>query len=249
MKQLDLSLSAPRLLRAPQGTLCCVQLISGPLSYRLVRRRRRTIGLMVDHEGITAAAPRWATLSEIEEFMREKERWLRKRLAEAEPPSHFEWHAGAQLMWLGGKIELSPDPVVQEAHLDGGQLRVGLAPGASPDTLREKVLQWMKREALALYQERAARLAPVLVLQVPPIRLSNAATQWGSCSAKGRVLLSWRLAHFPLHLIDYVVAHELAHLKELNHSRRFWTLVARLHPDYATARQQINQLAKTLPIL
>jgi len=74
----------------------------------------------------------------------------------------------------------------------------------------------------------------------PPIRLSNARTRWGSCHPAGRIHLNWRLIHFPLPLIDYVVVHELAHLRELNHSASFWRLVAQIVPDHAARRAQIR---------
>lgn len=241
---------APR-LRAPDAKDAprLVQLSAGPLPYRLVRRKRRTIALSVDHDGITAAAPRWVSLGEIETFIRLKESWLRKRLAEAVPPDAFEWRAGARLAWLGGEVELLADSLARTPCLDGDKLRVGLARDAAAALWRETVLAWMRVEALALFRERAARLAPLLGVDTPPIRLSNSKSQWGSCSASGRVLLCWRLSHLPLRLVDYVVAHELAHLLQLNHSRRFWTLVGQLCPDYAAARMELNRLGRKLPLL
>jgi hypothetical protein len=114
---------------------------------------------------------------------------------------------------------------------------------------RDTVLAWIRAEALALFCERAARYAPLLGVAVPRIRLSNSKSQWGSCSADGRVLLCWRLTHLPLTLVDYVVAHELAHLLQLNHSSRFWALVGKLCPDYAHARKELNRLGRRLPVL
>jgi predicted metal-dependent hydrolase len=74
----------------------------------------------------------------------------------------------------------------------------------------------------------------------PTVHLSNARTRWGSCHASGRVHLNWRLVQMPLHLIDYVVAHEVAHLLEMNHSQRFWRTVARMVPDYAARRRELR---------
>ena len=236
-------------LRAPEDTPRLVQLRSGPLPYRLVRRKRRTIALTVDHDGITVAAPRWVTLGEIEDFIRLKETWLRKRLSAAVPRDPFEWVAGARLAWLGGAVALTPDPAALTPCLDGGRLRVALGADASADAWREIVLPWMRSEALALFRERASRLAPLLGVGVPPIRLSESKSQWGSCSTTGRVLLCWRLTHLPLHLVDYVVAHELAHLIQMNHSKRFWVLVEKLCPDYAAARKELHTLGRRLPAL
>ena len=80
-----------------------------------------------------------------------------------------------------------------------------------------------------------------LTLQSVSIRLSNARSRWGSCHTSGRISLNWRLIHLPSHLIDYVVVHELAHLVEMNHSPRFWAVVARVIPDYAARRREIRK--------
>ncbi len=255
MTQFDLPLFITKIskvvprLRTPEEEVRLVHLTAGPLPYRLVRRKRRTIALTVDHDGITAAAPRWVSLGEIEKFIRLKEAWLRKRLSEAVQQHPFEWRAGARLAWLGGEVTLSPDPAAKIPCLDGDKLRVALAADAPADVWREATLTWMRAEALALFRERAGRLAPLLGVGVPPIRLSNSKSQWGSCSASGRILLCWRLTHLPLHLVDYVVAHELAHLVQLNHSKRFWALVEKLCPDYASARKELNSLGRKLPAL
>jgi predicted metal-dependent hydrolase len=71
--------------------------------------------------------------------------------------------------------------------------------------------------------------------------LSSARTRWGSCSPEGKILLSWRLIHFPLHIIDYVIAHEIAHLKELNHGPRFWATVERLLPGHQNVRDELRR--------
>jgi predicted metal-dependent hydrolase len=236
-------------LRAPEEEMRLAHLKAGPLPYRLVRRKRRTIALTVDHDGVTAAAPRWVSLGEIEKFIQIKESWLRKRLSEAVQRHPFEWRAGARLAWLGGEVTLYPDPAAKLPCLDGDKLRVALAADAPAEAWRETVLTWMRSEALALFRERAARMAPLLGVGVPPIKLSNSQSQWGSCSANGRILLCWRLTHLPLRLVDYVVAHELAHLIQLNHSKRFWALVEKLYPDYQTARKELNSLGRRLPAL
>ncbi len=234
---------------APGDTQRLVRLAGGALPYRLVRRKRRTIALTVDHEGITAAAPRWVSVGDIEAFIRIKEDWLRKRLAETVQPEPFAWGAGARLAWLGGELELCPDAAAKTPCRDGEKLRLALPADAAPEVWRGTVLAWVRAEAIALFCERAARYAPLLGVPVPNIRLSDSKSQWGSCSANGRVLLCWRLAHLPLALVDYVVAHELAHLLQLNHSSRFWALVARLCPDYALARKELNRLGRSLPVL
>ena len=220
-----------------------VQLAGEILSYKLVRARRRTIALFVDGNGIEARAPRHAAIAEIETFMREKERWIRRRLA-APRRRPFVWEAGTTLPWLGQSVTLALRLGENGIRLSCGLLEVGLADGAS---LRERVLAWIREQALALFHERVVVLSRALDLTVSGVGLSNAKTQWGSCSASGRIRLNWRLILLPAHLVDYVVAHELAHRLELNHSARFWDGVATLYPRYREARRELSALSKTLP--
>jgi hypothetical protein len=91
------------------------------------------------------------------------------------------------------------------------------------------------------FEQRAAHFARVLDVRVHSIRLSNARTRWGTCHPDGRVRLNWRLIQAPPALVDYVVVHELAHLREPNHSPRFWTWVAGVLPDYKERRQALRR--------
>jgi len=222
-----------------------VQLAGGVLSYRLVRARRRTLSLMVEAEGVQVRAPRHAALTDIEAFIREKEQWIRKRLA-APRRAPFVWQAGARLPWLGRTVTLALRHGETGVWLSDGALEFGLADGAS---LRERALGWMRARALEFFCDRLAKLSDAHGLRVSSIGLSDAQTRWGSCGRNGRILLSWRLMMLPPHLIDYVAAHELAHLRELNHSPRFWDIVALLYPDHRAARRELNRRALTLPDL
>jgi len=222
-----------------------VQLAGGVLSYRLVRARRRTIGLTVEAESVQVRAPRHAALADIEAFILEKERWIRKRLT-APRRVPFVWQAGAKLPWLGRTVTLTLRHGDAGAWLSEGELGLGLADGAS---LRELALGWMRERSLEFFSDRVAKLAGPLGLHVASVGLSDAQTRWGSCGSNGRILLNWRLMMLPPHLIDYVAAHELAHLRELNHSPRFWDIVALLYPDHRAARRELNSRAPTLPDL
>lgn len=108
------------------------------------------------------------------------------------------------------------------------------APRILEKALRDRAREW--------FGERLTHYAPLLEVEPPPLSLSSARTRWGSCSRRSGVRLNWRLIHFPPEVIDYVVVHELAHLHEMNHSPRFWAIVARLYPDYRTAREQLKTL-------
>jgi predicted metal-dependent hydrolase len=99
---------------------------------------------------------------------------------------------------------------------------------------------WLQRQALALFEERCHLYAMQLGVSIRRLRLSSAQTRWGSASADGTVRLNWRLIHFALPTIDYVVAHELAHLREMNHSPAFWEVVRSVMPDYELRRGSLK---------
>ncbi|PZP68824.1 MAG: M48 family peptidase, partial [Delftia acidovorans] len=103
------------------------------------------------------------------------------------------------------------------------------------------VMDWYRDEAHRYLSERVAALAPRLGVPIPPLALSSSRSEWGSCSSRGRILFNWRLIQLPPRLVDYVVAHELAHLIELNHSPAFWQLVERLYPDWREARRALRR--------
>jgi predicted metal-dependent hydrolase len=114
-----------------------------------------------------------------------------------------------------------------------------LLAGNSP-ALAQTVTDWLRQQALHCFGLRIAHYHPQIGVAGPQVRLSDARTRWGSCHSSGRIRLNWRLVQMPLHLIDYVVAHELAHLREMNHSPRFWRTVGLMVPDYAARRREIR---------
>jgi len=252
-----MQLELPFLVEPPPaapGRLRRVQLGGRIVPYRFRRARRRTIGIVVDEHGLAAAAPRWATIVEVEAFIREKERWILRRLDDPHrrPRVPFVWCEGARLPYLGREIVIAQGPRRSPA-LDGERLEVPACALAAGSALREAVIGWLRAAALALFHERVARLAPALRVEAPALRLSSAAAQWGSCSrsadGRGRVLLHWKLVHFEVPLVDYVVAHELAHLRHMNHSSAFWRLVETIFPDHRAARRALRERGRQLPDL
>jgi predicted metal-dependent hydrolase len=117
----------------------------------------------------------------------------------------------------------------------------------SPDDAGRVLEKALRERARELFLARLAHYAALLGVAMPRLTLSAARTRWGSCSLKTGVRLNWRLIHFPLPVIDYVVAHELAHLREMNHSHRFWSIVEHLYPDYRAARDELKTLAAHCP--
>jgi len=226
------------------------------LEYVLKRSSRRSIGFMVDDSGLYVTAPRRCTLADIDNAIRAKQHWILSKLAERrqrraarleKPP--IVWDDGARLPYLGGEVTLrlyqAPrnrtefDPAAME-------LSMGLVPGASEALLKERVMNWYKAQAEGLFQQRLDLYAARLGVQYAGFALSSADTRWGSCTAQRTIRLNWKLMHFSLPLVDYVVAHELAHILEMNHSPRFWAHVGRIYPQYEEAKQLLRRRAAEL---
>ena len=220
------------------------------VEYRLVRAARRTVRITVDADGLSVAAPVRAPFRDIESFLRDKERWVLSQLEEwarAPRPRALRLESGATLALRGAPVTL----VVSEAgrssvRRDEDRLLVQ-APG--PQRAARALVRWLKAQALESLEPRAAHYASLLGVPVPQVGLSNARGQWGVCVEGGRIRLNWRLVHLPAALADYVVAHEIAHLVEMNHSKRFWAVVAALYPAWREAREQLELAGAAIPII
>lgn len=167
------------------------------------------------------------------EFAREKEGWLRATLAAL--PAAPRAVAGARLPVAGEELELVAAPL-RRARRDGGVLLV--PPGAAAGLA---VAAYLKAEARARLEPACARHADRLGRRPAGLVLRDTRSRWGSCTAAGRLMFSWRLAMAPVEVLDYVAAHEVAHLVEMNHAPAFWEVVARLCPDHAAQRAWLRR--------
>ena len=234
-----------------------VQLGQHYVTYQLQRSSRRSIGFQITANGLLITAPRWVSLAEINSAIVSKQRWILKNLQEQRarpapvPEAPVIWRSGAQLPFLGQHATLQVEygaPTCFDPH--SALITLNLPADSDPALCKKHLLAWLMREARKLFSARLAFYAEQLGVQYHSFSLSSANTRWGSCNAQGKIRLNWRLIHFAPHLIDYVIAHELAHLLEMNHSARFWAKVKKVYPDYVAARAELNQLGlKVLPKL
>ena len=221
------------------------------VAYVLRRARRRTIGLSIDHRGLRVGAPPRASLRDVESLIVEHGEWIGRKLDEWRtrcPPQPLAIIDGMQLPLLGKpitiRLALGNNRCLWNPQGAEPALTLCLrAPAAAPRVLEQA---W-RENARALFVERLAHYAPLLGVALPPLAVSAARTRWGSCSRSSGIRLNWRLLHFPLPVLDYVVVHELAHLREMNHSERFWSLVAQIYPDYQPARVELKKRALDCP--
>ena len=240
----------PEDIRQRGGARRLVQVGPRVVEFRFARSRRRTIGISIDANGLAVAAPPYAPWAEVERFLLEKSRWILQKLdewAKAGRPVHIFGAAGEILPVRGRTLTLEVAEGAKRIELVGDRIVVCLRRAHEHPRVRAELVRWLKLHALETLAPRAAHYAAMLDLPGPPIAVSNARTQWGVCTHDGRIRLSWRLVHVPPALADYVVAHEVAHLVELNHSRRFWKVVERLYPEYRAARHNLDLAAAALP--
>ncbi|MCL1886974.1 MAG: M48 family metallopeptidase [Betaproteobacteria bacterium] len=220
------------------------------IEYEFHRSKRRTIGFLVNENGLRVTAPKRATLKSVEDAIREKERWITSKLRyffhqyKKQPAMPLQLKDGILLPYLGQNFILrlrngEADAVIMDSATT--ELIV-ISRHTNHQSVIEKNLRiWFQENAKQIFSERLSIYAAKLDIRYRSFSLSSAKRRWGSCSISGNIRLNWRLVHFPIALIDYVIAHELAHLIEMNHSKRFWNIVSMVYPNYRTARQQLNQ--------
>ncbi len=239
--------------------LRAIQLGSHTVRYALRHSARRSYGFMIDDDGLRVTAPRRSSQADIDSAIRAKQRWILTKLFERserrtqrEERAPVEWVDGARLPYLGHDLVLRLQPAERSHCIHDAAARtleVGVTPGLSEWQVRERVKHWFQDEARRLFGERLDLYAPQVGVSYNSYAISSAGTRWGSCTVQGNIRLNWRLVHYPLALLDYVVVHELAHLREMNHSPRFWAVVGSVFPDYDGAKAALRKRSVEMPVL
>lgn len=216
------------------------------VAYRLTRVKRRSIGMIIGTKGLEVRAPRWTPLYEIEFVLREKSNWILKKLFEAEQrlahshTAQMVWQDGATLDYLGEPFTLQLGAKFAAIDPEQKRLWVALPSTATEAQIQDAAQSTIQRAALLLFEARLNHYAPLLGVHWTSLKLSNAGGRWGSAKSDGTIRLNWRLMHFRLPVIDYVVVHELSHLRHMNHSPRFWDTVESIMPDYAQLKKELQ---------
>ena len=224
------------------------------VAFEVKRRKRRTIGFSVSAEGLSVSAPPWVPLPEIDRSVQGKSAWILKKLQETHErrrqldAARMVWKDGAVFAYLGAPVRVvlgspAPHTALHVGRIEGDaapSLHLSLPDDASAAQIERAVQAWLMQQASALFTRRLNHFAVQLNVQWRKLSLSSAATRWGSANASGAIRLNWRLLHFRPDVIDYVVVHELSHLRVMDHSPRFWATVQSVMPDYAALRNQLK---------
>ena len=230
-----------------------LQLRQTPTAYLLTRCKRRSVGFVIKPEGLEVRAPRWVSQREIEALLQARADWVLKhwqqqllRTQEAAPRQ--SWQDGGALDFQGTALAISLQPhlpknqhQVQPATANtSARLALALPLSADAAQIERAAVACLRQQALQVFEQRLQHFAPTMGVRWTALHLSNAKTRWGSACATGSIRLHWRLIQLPPELLDYVVVHELAHLHEMNHSPRFWAIVAQHCPDYLRLRKTLK---------
>jgi predicted metal-dependent hydrolase len=207
------------------------------IEYR-VSPRRKSIGIMVTSEGkVVVTLPRGASQESLAQALTRHRAWIEAKVAERQ--AAWGRLKEGEAHFLGQPCRLTAVPGTQGlVSLKGDKLRV---PSRDPVDLWARLELWYREQALGLLQERVSHFGTHMGLKPGPVVLKGWKRRWGECHPDGTLKFNWRLIMCPPAVIDYVVVHELAHLKVPGHNPRFWGQVARVLPDYAARRRWLNR--------
>jgi predicted metal-dependent hydrolase len=219
------------------------------ISYLLEHRPRRTVGLKITENGLVVHAPKRIFAHQLNQILLGKSGWILKKLQirDENKVEKVQWIDGEHLLYLGQDITLKLLPANKKSiHFERNELVVHAPESSIHAACRASVLMWYKRTAALDFTRRLEVFATKLGVATPPLRLSSAQSRWGSCNSRGEVRLNWRLLQAPPHIINHVICHELAHIKQMNHSAKFYAVVEKLFPDYKAAEKELKLLSPQL---
>ncbi len=218
------------------------------IEYHLKRsaKRRKTISLQIGADSkITISAPRFTPLAEIDRFIREKQTWIDRTMKKqaAHPVSSHEksYRSGEHFFYLGQRYPLEAyfEPLENEGVMFWDD-RFFLNCPDNEDLKKHYFVSWYKKKARSYLSGRVDFYSAMLKLTSDSVRITSAESRWGSCSGVNRLSFSFRLMMAPPAVVDYVVVHELMHIREKNHSSKFWALVIEVIPDYKKHRRWLR---------
>ncbi len=202
-----------------------------PVEFVRKPRARRYILRLRPDGAARVTIPRGGSQAEALAFATRQHEWIAKQLLKPRPAGPAEWGLGTEILFRGERCALGTGAGPDAICFADQTARV--APGFT--NLRPAVERHLQRLAIAELVPRVLELAQLHQLRVTRVSVRNQRSRWGSCSARATISLNWRLIQTPPFVRDYIILHELMHLREMNHSARYWRCVAEVCPDYRTA--------------
>ena len=219
-----------------------------PYAIRRSARRKKTVAVTVDPSGdVLLVAPEHFSASRLDAVVRRKAAWIVRRRRHVQshdpPPSPREFVSGESIQYLGRHYRLKVHPnEAGEAKLRGGWLHVPAPAGAQQTAhVRAALVSWFRRHAAERLPERVEAWRSRAGVAKPRVVIADQQKRWGSCDRGGTIRLNWRIIQAPMRLVDYVVVHELVHLRHRGHGRDYWQALGRVMPDYERRREDLRQ--------
>lgn len=214
-------------------------------------QRRKTADIRVEDGAVTVVVPQSTPLEQIDQILAGKREWIREKILlhrEVSPASRKHYVSGEAFSYLGRnyrlKVERGPFAPVR---LINGRLVVTAPSGSEqPHIIRNALIRWYKYQADKKLREKVDRYAPIVGVEPHGVGIKFFKSRWGSCTTKGRLEFNWKIMLAPNRMVDYVVVHELCHLKQHDHSPAFWREVERVMPDYVQCREWLKDNAVKL---
>jgi predicted metal-dependent hydrolase len=216
---------------------------------KIVRSHRRTIALIITPEAhLIVRAPLRAPAAMIDEAIREKSGWIRKKILEMKlrPQAVDHFYEEAEIFWFLGRPY--PLHIVDDAAAGIRRTDRLLVPRTIRPDIRTGIQRWYREEAHKEIHSRCMWFSMMTGYSPASVRITDACQRWGSCNHQGGLNFSWRLIQAPLEIVDYVIVHELVHLRQPDHSRKFWATVEALMPDYKRRREWLRENERLLRI-
>ena len=219
-----------------------------PYAIRRSARRKKTVAVTVDPGGsVLVVAPVRLARTRLDEIVTRKAAWIAQRVRRAEsrdpPPAPREFVSGESVLYLGRHYRLKVHPDGNgPAKLRGGWLHISAPAGADQAAgVRTALVSWFRRHAAERLPERVETWRAKAGVPVPRVVVADQRKRWGSCDHRGTIRLNWRIVQAPMRLVDYVVVHELVHLRHRGHGRDYWRTVGRIMPDYERRREELRR--------
>ncbi|MBF0384147.1 MAG: M48 family metallopeptidase [Magnetococcales bacterium] len=207
--------------------------------------RRKTASVKVENGIVSIVVPQELPNSRIKEVMRQKSQWIQEKLRlhnEAIPTKAKEYISGEAFSYLGRNYRLKVIAAQwQPVRLLNGKLTVWTPEASSsPERIRAALMGWYQSHARKKLREKTRRYAKTIGVTPKSINIKAFQSRWGSCHVDGHIHFNWKIIIAPNHIVDYVVVHELCHLKQPDHSPEFWKCVEMVIPDYRECREWLK---------
>ena len=217
------------------------------MDYNLIRSNRKTIAIHIRNEGAEIRTPLKMPKSAIDEFVRSKEKWIETKLNEInerhQQHEQFTLNYGSSVLFCGKEY---PVEAAENGHAGFDEVRFYMPPDLNSKQIKAVCIKIYRTLAKRYLIARTHILAEKMDVSPSQIKINNARTRWGSCSGRKNINYSWRIIMADSEVIDYLITHELAHLTEMNHSKRFWAVVAEHCPNYKECEARLKTLQKRL---